>query len=348
MRRRTVIMTTLAASAGAYAWYKYKHRGEGEATSAETTTPKQPEKCPEQIAKEEAQRLFAGMKAEDGGADGKTYTEAVRRIVTEYAPEGIAASRGDVLYGTLVKKTYYSTTRERETNVNVLLPPGYREDRKYPVLYALHGFWGNEDSLPGMSKAQNMLGNLIAAGEAEPMIVVFPYIYTSKSQPMCTHMDQANALNYDNFINDLRTDLMPYIESTFAVKTGRENTAITGFSMGGRESLYIAVRHPECFGYVGAACPAPGLTPGEDRVMGVHPGQLGENELAFGEGETPYVLLLTAGEQDTVVNEHPANYHRILTENGVAHIRHSVTEGGHDGVSVTAHFYNLLRAIFRV
>lgn len=76
---------------------------------------------------------------------------------------------------------------------------------------------------------------------------------------------------YDNFINDLANDLMPFIEENYSVLTGRENQAIAGFSMGGREALYIGFTRPDLFGYVLAIAPAPGLTPGTDWAM-THPG----------------------------------------------------------------------------
>ena len=125
----------------------------------------------------------------------------------------------------------------------------------------MHGYWENEDSLAAMGKVRNMLGNLMSTGDAEKMIVVFPYIYTSKEQENCSGLDLQNSLNYDNFINDLTTDLMPYINSNFSVKTGRENTAITGFSMGGRESLFIGLTRSDLFGYVGAVALLPDLLP---------------------------------------------------------------------------------------
>ena len=101
------------------------------------------------------------------------------------------------------------------------------------------------------------------------MIVVFPYIYTSKTKEACDGLNLENSLNYDNFIHDLTNDLMPYIEKNFSVKTGRENTAITGFSMGARESLFIGLTRSDLFGYVGAACPAPegGVTIGPVPVV---------------------------------------------------------------------------------
>lgn len=272
------------------------------------------------------------------------YMKNAEESLSEYALAGCTEEYSWVEYGTLTKYQYYSTTRERMTNVNVLLPPGYSENEKYPVLYAMHGYWENEDSLAAMGKVRNMLGNLMSTGDAEKMIVVFPYIYTSKEQENCSGLDLQNSLNYDNFINDLTTDLMPYINSNFSVKTGRENTAITGFSMGGRESLFIGLTRSDLFGYVGAACPAPGLTPGVDLSM--HPGQLQENELkpAY---DMPYLLMITGGGNDGTVGNQPSLYHNILNGNGVEHIWHEVSDGGHDASSVQPHFYNYLRFIFK-
>ena len=276
--------------------------------------------------------------------DPVTYMNQVRENLSEYALSGCTEEYSWVEYGTMTKYQYYSTTRERMTNVNVLLPPGYDENQTYPVLYALHGYWETEDSLAAMGNVRNMLGNLISTGDAKKMIVVFPYIYTSKYQETCSGLDLANSLNYDNFINDLTTDLMPYIESNFSVKTGRENTAITGFSMGGRESLFIGLTRSDLFGYVGAACPAPGLTPGSD--LSLHPGQLQENQLKPAYNQ-PYLIMLTGGGNDGTVGNQPSLYHNILTNNGVDHVWHSVTTGGHDATSVQPHFYNYLRYIFK-
>lgn len=254
--------------------------------------------------------------------------------------------REGVTYGKLEKILYYSTTRERETPVNVLFPPHYSENETYPVLYAMHGFWENEDSLARMCEARILLGNLIADGLAKPMIIVFPYIYTSKERVACTKMDPENAICYDNFIFDLSTDLMPWVEEHFPVKTGREDTAITGFSMGGRESLFIAVSKPERFGYVGAACPAPGLTPAMDHIMGIHPGQLAEQELTWPEQWMPKALVLTAGAVDNVVGDNPVNYHRILTEHAIPHEWQLVPDGDHNATSVIPHMVCLLQRLF--
>ncbi len=278
------------------------------------------------------------------------YMQAVRKLVTEKEVNGITDERAGVDYGDLRKYTYYSTTAQRNTNVNVLLPAGYSEEEEYPVLYVLHGYWGNEDALLDAGDAslriKQIMGNLTAQGEAEKMIVVFPYIYCSKDQQYCTGLDLPNMLNYDNFINDLTTDLMPYIEENFAAETGRENTAITGFSMGGREALFIGLTRTDLFGYVGAACPAPGLTPGDDPNF--HPGQLKEDELTFDkEKGEPNLIMVSAAVSDGVVGNAPQNYHSILTENGVDHVWHTVSDGDHGGKTIRPHIYNFVRSIFK-
>ncbi len=265
--------------------------------------------------------------------------------IVEMPPEDIEEIREGVLYPEFVKYTYYSTTAERETNVNILLPPNYTEEKEYPVLYILHGYYDNEDWMARpVVNINTMLANLYASGEAEEMIVVLPYIFCNKDMPYCTGMDMANSLSYDNFIHDLITDLMPFVESTFSVAKGRENTAITGFSMGGRESLFIGFSNPEVFGYVGAVCPAPGLIPVANSPM--HPGQMEAEEMIF-EDVSPYVFLISASKKDYVVTSYPNLYHTILQKNGTEHLWHLMEETGHDHTSVKPHLYNFLRMIFK-
>lgn len=103
-----------------------------------------------------------------------------------------------------------------------------------------------------------ILENMMAKGLTKEMIVVCPYTFCSKQNAVCTEMNLENSLAYDNFINDLEQDVMPFVEKTFSISKEKENTAIAGFSMGGREALYIGIQYPEQFGYVGAVCPAPG------------------------------------------------------------------------------------------
>lgn len=274
-----------------------------------------------------------------------SYMEMCKEMLVEMAPTEIFTAKDNTANLKFEKHTYYSSTAERETNVNVLLPPDYSDSKKYPVLYILHGYFDNEDWMTREVVGINtMLQNLYASNEAKEMIVVVPYIFCNKDIPSCTGMNLENSLSYDNFVNDLTTDLMPFIESNFSVATGRDNTAITGFSMGGRESLFIGFTHSELFGYVGAVCPAPGLTKGTD--LSQHPGQIEESQLTYGDN-VPYLTLISASKKDGVVGSSPMQYHEMLTENNVEHLWHELSSTGHDHTSVKPHLYNYLRMIFK-
>ncbi|MBQ3841411.1 MAG: hypothetical protein II820_01835 [Ruminiclostridium sp.] len=271
--------------------------------------------------------------------------EKYRDITAELMPEEYENAREGVSYPEFRKYTYFSSTAGRDTNVNVMLPADCGEGETYPVLYALHGFFCDEDQLRWEDMAlSRILTNLQLDGKAEKMIVVLPYMFCSREMPVCTGMDLKNCLAYDNFINDLTADLMPFIEESFPVKKDRLNTAITGFSMGGREALFIGFRHPELFGYIGAVCPAPGLVEIKDSPM--HPGQIKPEEMRFGENK-PEVLLISSSKADTVVTSAPDNYRDILSQNGEPFVSHVMTSTGHDPTSVKPHFYNLFRMIFK-
>lgn len=271
--------------------------------------------------------------------------EGYQSKLVESPPEELFLQSVNTAGPNFEKYTYYSSTAERDTRVNVLLPPAYSENKKYPVVYVLHGYFDNEDWLArDVVGIRAMLSKLYQSGEAAEMIVVAPYIFCDKELSHCTGMNLTNSLCYDNFINDLTTDLMPFIERTFSVATGREHTAITGFSMGGRESLFISFVHPELFGYVGAVCPAPGLMPGTD--FSQHPGQLAENKLVYKES-VPYLTLISASKTDTIVGFSPKQYHEILLRNKTEHLWHELADTGHDHTSVRPHLYHFLRMIFK-
>ena len=264
----------------------------------------------------------------------------VRDNLEEHIPSLMTEEFYDKKYGTFEKITYYSETCKRKRNANVLLPADYSEDKKYPVLYVLHGYWGNEDSMldagDASLKIRQIVGNLIADGDAEEMIVVFPYLYASAERDTLSGFNAETNAAYDNFINDLINDLMPYMKENYSIKTGKMNTAITGFSMGGRESIYIGLERPDLFGYVGAMCPAPG----------VNTDLLSEDEMKFGE-EKPYLFLITAGTNDGVVGGVPEAYHDIFTKNEVDHVWHYIKGGDHGGMSIRPHIYSFVKSIFK-
>ncbi len=265
----------------------------------------------------------------------KDFTAKVASSIAEKEPDSANQTKNGVTYGEIQKKSYYSNTCKRNKKYNVLLPPNYDPNKKYPVMYILHGYWENPDRMLTQGNAvmhtREMLGNAIAEGAAKEMICVFPDVYSSATQDACSAMDNNNNAAYDNFINQLTKDLMPEIEKNYSVLTGKDNTAITGFSMGGRESLLIGMQMSDKIGYIGAICPAPGVS----------------GSFKWDSGNEPYFLMITGGSNDTVVYDNPKNYHTNFEKNGVPHVWHYVNGGYHGDNCIRAHLYNFFRIAFQ-
>lgn len=265
------------------------------------------------------------------------------------APASSYEKREAVTYPEVVHETYFSTTTGMERGVNVVLPPNYDPNKKYPSLYFLHGIFGNEyvHLNDGDRKLLELLGNLTADGLAEEMVVVLPHIYATSNPKQEPAFTVEATLPYNNFINDLITDLIPFIESKYSVSASREDRAILGFSMGGRQSLFIGFSRPDLFNYIGAIAPAPGATPGQDWAM-THPGQMQENEMTFaGKDYAAKLVMICGGSNDGTVGPFPRNYHNILETNGVEHIWYEIPDAEHNATEIRPGLYNYLRAIFK-
>jgi enterochelin esterase-like enzyme len=89
-------------------------------------------------------------------------------------PEGFDQRREGVAQGKLERVYYHSKTVGVQRWMQVYTPPGYSPDRKYSVLYLLHGIGGNENEEWTRNGATVVLDNLNADRKIEPMIVVFP------------------------------------------------------------------------------------------------------------------------------------------------------------------------------
>ncbi|HET8697450.1 MAG TPA: alpha/beta hydrolase-fold protein, partial [Gammaproteobacteria bacterium] len=90
------------------------------------------------------------------------------------APAGFDMHRDGVPAGRIEKFEFDSKVTGNKRPASIYLPPGYSANKKYPVLYLLHGIGGNETHWPGPGAAGAILDNLIADGKAVPMIVVMP------------------------------------------------------------------------------------------------------------------------------------------------------------------------------
>ncbi|MBR5513915.1 MAG: glycoside hydrolase family 11 protein [Ruminococcus sp.] len=248
--------------------------------------------------------------------------------------------------GSTKKIYYYSKKAQKNKPANVWLPPNYSESEKYPVVYMNHGVMGGEDDLLSGWSIREMATNLIKKGEVKPFIIVFTQMYTDPNADRATAITQEQMDRYDDFLYDLTESLMPYMAENYSIAEGRENTAIAGFSMGGRESLYIGMKAADKIGYVCASSPAPGIVPAQDMFLN-HRGSMTESEFKFSEPYLPYLLMIGGGTNDGVVGTFPKQYHELYDKNGVDNIWFEVQGGGHDASVGTPLFYNFFRHLFR-
>ncbi|HUE37741.1 MAG TPA: alpha/beta hydrolase-fold protein [Candidatus Acidoferrum sp.] len=163
----------------------------------------------------------------------------------------------DVPHGELHQHFYKSAAGADERSFTVYTPPGYNPARhkRYPVLYLLHGYTDDDTAWSQTGRANMILDNLIARGQARPMIVVMPLGYGERAVLDVTGKPDTNVLwqiNLDRFTETLLNEVMPRVQKEYRVSTDAKATAIAGLSMGGAESLIVGLNHPDRFGWIGA------------------------------------------------------------------------------------------------
>lgn len=199
----------------------------------------------------------------------------------------------------------------------VYTPPGYDADRAapYPTLYLSHGGGEAEMGWVIQGAVRNILDNLIATGEIEPMVVVLP---NGNGYPASTD-NQA-------YRTDLLTNLIPFVEQHYRVSTSPQDRGYSGLSAGGTRTNQLMLLDPEAFGYYGVM--SAGLPPGTV----VTPAQAAALDHAS--------IYLGSGWQDAIfgngfvlngVQRHtgPAKEVSLLEDAGL-HVTTDFVHGGHN------------------
>ncbi len=157
----------------------------------------------------------------------------------------------NVPHGAVSAVTYYSTALSKFRRMHVYTPPGYEAGKgKYPVFYLLHGAGDCDEAWTSVGRAGFIIDNLIATGKVKPMVIVMPAGHTRQNFRMTPPTPGATPPP-DEFVQDFTTDVMPFVEKNYRVLTDRNNRAIAGLSMGGSQTLNIAIPNLEKFAYVG-------------------------------------------------------------------------------------------------
>ncbi len=248
-------------------------------------------------------------------------------------PKDFNVVRADIPHGKLEMIQYDSKTVGSRRNMNVYTPPGYSTNRKYPVLYLLHGIGGDETEWQRFCKPNVIIDNLIADGKAEPMIVVMPNGRAQKNDRAEGNVF-ASAPAFEKFEADLLDDVIPSIESRYSVIDDREHRALAGLSMGGGQSLNFGMAHLDMFAWIGGFSSAPNTK---------QPAELVPDPAAV--REKLNLLWLGCGNKDGLIRI-SQGLHAYLKEHDVPHIWH-VDSHGHDGTEWSKNLYLFARQLFR-
>ena len=131
----------------------------------------------------------------------------------------------------------------KKVNYSIYLPPNYNHSqRKYPIVYLLHGYTDDETGWIQFGEVQRIVDEGINNGSIPPMIIAMPDAGVSW---YINNFD--NSIRYEDFFIN---EFIPHIEMSYLVRPKKEFRGITGLSMGGYGSLLYAMKYAHLF----AAC----------------------------------------------------------------------------------------------
>ena len=235
-----------------------------------------------------------------------------------------------VPHGTVTKRWYHSDALGYDRRLTVYTPAGYENSNKrYPVLYLLHGMGGDEDAWTTLGRTAQIMDNLIAQGKAEPMIVVMPNGNVDQEAAP----GESSLGMYKPTMNLPRTmegtmettfpEIMKFIEKNYRVENKKSKRAIAGLSMGGYHSLHISKEYPDKFDYVGLFSAA--ILPDKEKDSDIYKNM--EEKLAKQFSKAPKLYWIAIGKTDFLYNAN-VEYRKLLDKHNYKYV-YRESDGGH-------------------
>lgn len=236
-----------------------------------------------------------------------------------------------VPHGTLSHRWYESKGLDMTRRINIYTPAGYEQsgDRKYPVLYLLHGMGGDEDEWVSFGRATQILDNLIAQGKAEPMILVMPNGHAhmeaapGESSWGLYKPFHAKTGTMDGTFEKYFYEIIDFVENNYRVQADKAHRAIAGLSMGGFHSMHISRYYENTFDYVGLFSAAVMERPGMDQGIYANFNETLQKQIDNG----VKLYWLGIGKDDFLYKANVA-FREQLTKMGLKY-EYLETEGGH-------------------
>lgn len=234
----------------------------------------------------------------------------------------------------------------------VYLPADYYDtDRRYPVLYLLHGARGYETSWIRKGEVFQTADSLWAAGKAVPCIIVMPNVnqYNSDEDYEGGRFKDAfeSILEVDGKVESAFVkDVVGLVDSLYRTRTDAGSRAVAGLSIGAYQSIHFAANYPESFGYIGAMSPYMWSIGHPSITRRKFYGHLHRKMKRQFEQYPPKGFHLYAGQWDMM---RPAthNFHMYMKKKGYPH-QYSVYPSSHDWVNGwTEELKDFMEQIFR-
>lgn len=220
-----------------------------------------------------------------------------------------------VPHGAITRHVYRSRVLDGERELYVYTPPGYDRTRAYPVLYLLGGSGELASGWWLDGRAGFIADNLIAEGRAEPMLIVMPNNQVlHRNDPR--HVEQTFTL----FDRELRTEILPLVESQYRTRTDRRGRALAGLSMGGRHAQLVGFKALDLFASFGI------LSAGDPASETSTPEFLKDPAI----NEKVDYLLVGHGTREDVPTYRSVQFHALLEKYGVRHDYAVGGNGAHD------------------
>ncbi len=294
--------------------------------------------------------IVDGVKITD---PANVYTLRDISSVTNYfiVPGGKASNYAvrDVPHGTVAKVWYHSDTIGTDRRLTVYTPAGYdgAGERRYPVLYLLHGMGGDENAWTELGRAAQILDNKIAAGEAEPMIVVMTNgNVDTPAAPGESHLGMTTPTTnlpqtMDGTFESHFPEVVAFVDSIYRTIADKEHRAIAGLSMGGFHSMQISKEYPDMFDYIGLFSAA--VLPREGATSPVYADV--DAKLARQFADAPALYWIAIGRDDFLYGAN-ADYRARLDASGYPYV-YVESEGGHIWRNWRTYLSDFLPLLFR-
>ena len=243
--------------------------------------------------------------------------------------KGKLYSVNNVAHGSVTRCWYNSPTLNMKRRLTIYTPAGYETgNKKYPVLYLLHGMGGDEEAWIALGRTAQILDNLIAQGKAKPMIVVMP---NGNVDHEAAPGESASGMikptmqlpkTMEGSMEESFPDVVNFVDRNYRTVKTKSGRAIAGLSMGGFHSLHISKQYPDMFNYVGLFSAA--IMPNEKVKSPIYENMEAKLKTQF--SKNPALYWIAIGNTDFLYKAN-ADYRKLLDEKGYKYTYFESEEG---------------------